>query len=317
MQFKHLKTIAPGIGAKLAWLFYSQRTESFIFGDEKQAFTMDTMNFVARALPGTVADTGAVATHPCNLPIPVELYEDLSHSSWHGFRFLDRPSYDRATNAKGELVGDLLRTLVFLPDYGHYVLHPSSGMIFSLKSGSIEILRRDSEKFVSVEKTKTRGRAALAFAAHPTQNLIAYGDNAGTFHVQRFTPEGFGKASKVAVKERPASRVEFVDEGQMLVIGGMGYLETYSHAADKFAPLHQTSIAVRDFLWIDNGNCVLVNQGMHGITAYRYDSTGFAKIGAVVPGSIARQMALSARNDFLALSDQDSGQIHIFGIAQQ
>ena len=112
--------------------------------------------------------------------------------------------------------------------------------------------------------------------------LIAYGDNYGNFHAHRFDPTGFTKASKIVDKQRNANRVEFVQAGRMLAIGGMGYLSTYAYSGGKFAPLHDLSLAVRDFAWTDDGNLVLVNQGIHGVAAYQYGPNGFIK--KVAPG---------------------------------
>ncbi len=316
MQFKLLTTRSLGIHPQLQWLLYLEQMRAFIFGDETHALALPLEDPAAPvALPGTVADTGAVATHPCNLPIPRPLYEELSGSPWHGFRFLEYAAYDHAVDGAGLPVGDLLRTLVFGPDYGHYLLHPASGMVFSLRSGSITMLRSESEGFKSVAQTRTRGRAALAFAAHPTENLIAYGDNAGTFHAQRFDAEGFGKASKIVAKDRKASQLDFVRNGRVLVIGGMGYLETHSYDSGKFALLHQVAIPVRDFAWTRDGELVLVNQGLHGAAAYRYEASGFTKLGEVKPNGAVRQLAVSVCGQYLALSEQDSADISVYEIS--
>lgn len=164
----------------------------------------------------------------------------------------------------------------------------------------------------SVEKIKTRGKVALAFAAHPTEGLTAYGDNAGTFHAQRLAAAAFGKASKIVAKDRKASRLEFVKNGSRLVIGGLGYLQTFSYTDGKFAALHETSIAVRDFVWLENGELILVNQGLHGIAALRYDDTGFSKRAEVKPAGVVQQMAASDDGKTVAASDQDSGVVSIY-----
>jgi hypothetical protein len=307
LQFKLLTGLSSGVDRQLQWLIYSERKQSFIVGDEKKA--------VAISVPGGgTIDVSAAASGACNLPVEVGVYEEFIESPWHGFRFLERAAYEQAVDEKGRPVGDLLRTLVFLPDYGHYVLHPPSGLVFGLRSGSIEMLRREGDSFKSVEKTKTRGRAALAFAAHPKENLIAYGDNYGTFHVQRFEADGFGKASKIIARDRKASRLEFVKGGDLLVIGGMGYLETYSYSGGKFALVHQTEMPVRDFLWLKDGELVLVNQGMHGVAALRYDGGGFVKIGGAQPEGAMQQMTVSTCMKYLATSEQDSGRISLFEI---
>jgi hypothetical protein len=300
MQFAHKTTQHLGLDRALIWIIYLDQTRSFVVGDEKKALALSVDQFGA--------PTPLPAEPPsdlCNLPIPGFVYDEFRRQPWHGFQFLDRARYAAASD------GDLLRTLVFRPDYGHPMLHAATGAIVALKSGSIQLL---DPNFKSIDKTKTRGRAALAFAAHPTEGIIAYGDNYGTFHAHRFDASGFGKASKIASKERNASRLEFVRDGSMLMIGGMGYLQTYSYASGKFAPLHETSIAVRDFLWLKNGELVLVNSGMHGITALRYNDKGFSKIGQVMPPGAVQQMVASDDARYVAASDQDSGVISVYEI---
>src|SRR5205823_7240448 len=176
--------------------------------------------------PSRALDASTPQRNPCNLPIPAAMLDEFLVEPWHGFRFLKAGEYDHALDQSGNPAGDLLRTLVFGPDYGHYVLHPSSGLVFSLRSGSMTPLRRAGDKFEVIDQTKTRGRAALAFAAHPSESLIAYGDNYGTFHAHSFDQNGFGKATKIVGKERKGSRLEFDRAGKMLMLGGMGYLAT-------------------------------------------------------------------------------------------
>ena len=300
MEFRSIRGHSLQLDPKLTWLMYVDELRCFLVGDEKLAFSLSADN-AKSALP-IMADPPLGA---CNLPISTALYGQLRKQSWHGFQFLDREQSLKTND------GDLLRVLVFGPDYAHPVIHPASGAIFGLKSGSIDLLDKDLK---SIEKTKTRGRAALAFAAHPTDNLIAYGDNYGTFHVQCFEPTGFGKAGKIIAKDRKASRLEFVRDGSMLAIGGMGYLQTFSRAGAKFTPVYEHSIAVRDFVWLSDDR-VLVNCGMHGITALSYSDAGFSKIGEVKPSGAVQQMAISADAKLLACSDQESGVVTVYGIA--
>ena len=313
LQFRLLAKTTLPLDPHLQWLLHAPKTDAFLVGDEKAAFAASAFNpnSPTALKPAREGGTG----HPCNLPIPEELYEEVRGEEWHGFRLLKWDDYDKARDVKGHGVGDLLRTLVFGPDYGSYVLHPSSELVLGLRSGSIRLLERSEPGFKEIDRTKTRGRAALAFAAHPTEALLAYGDNYGTFHSHRFDASGFGKASKVAAKERKASRLEFVDCGKMLVIGGTGYLATYSYAGGKFSPVQEIPIPVRDFIWADEGKLVLVNQGMHGVTAYRYDAAGFAKLCEFKPGGAVQQMALSKDLKHLAITMQDSGGIWVYEVA--
>lgn len=310
MQMKFIGAADLPCDRQLIWAYYSEKMQSFICGDDKRAFS------IALSRPSAPVEVTAAfsESHPCNLPIPSEMYEEFAERPWHGLKFLNRAAYDCAIDARGQSVGDLLRTLVFGPDYGHYVLHPPSGLIFSLRSGSIEMLRQESGGFVSVARTKTRGKAALAFAGHPELNVLAYGDNFGTFHLQRFDMTGFGKASKIVALDRKASRLEWIEGGRILAIGGMGYLETYSFDSDKFSLINKVESPVRDFVWVAEKQLVMVNQGMHGIAAYRYDSNGFAKIASVQAGCV-QQIAVAAGATHVLATDQESSRVSIFETA--
>ena len=314
MNFRFLAHVSPPLDAQLQWLLYSERSSSFVTGDERQAFALSTAapNRLEPLTPDAAAPADA-PFHPCNLPIAAALYDEMSARAWHGFRFLDHAAYDHAIGSDGLPAGDLLRTLVFGPDYGHFLRHPGSGLVLALRAGSIELLRQTPEGFDRVERTRTRGRAALAFAAHPHETLIAYGDNAGDFHAQRFAADGFGKASKIAAKQRKASRLEFSADGRSLMIGGMGYLASLAYDSGKFRPLHETALAVRDFILLGDGGLVLINQGMHGIAAYRDDESGFTKIGGV--GSAVREILVSTCSRYLAALAQDSSDVFVYEIS--
>jgi hypothetical protein len=309
MQFKLLATTTLPLDTQLHWLWYSTQMSSFITGDDRKAFSLPTSSPGAPS-PLTSAfpyDDRVPSVHPCDLPIPVSLYEEFAKESWHGFQFLEAssPAYE----------GDLLRTLTGGPDYGHYMLHPASGLILSFRSGAMELLQRSPTGFTSISKTRTRGRAALAFAAHPKEMLIIYGDNYGNFHGHKFDPTGFGKATKIADKQRSASRADFLNSGQTLMIGGMGYLSTYTYSNGKFAPLHDVSIAVRDFTLTSDANHVLVNQGLHGVTAYRYNQDGFTKTATLEPQGSVNEISISSCNRYLAVSIQDSAAVSIYSIS--
>ncbi len=309
MQFKLLATTTLSLDPQLHWLWYSTQTNSFITGDNRKAFSLPISNPSA---PSSLTsdfpyDERVPSIHPCNLPITTSLYEEFAKQSWHGFQFLkaSSPAYD----------GDLLRTLTFGPDYGHYLLHPASGLILSFKSGSMELLEQSPTDFKSIDKTRTRGRSALTFAAHPQETLVVYGDNYGNFHAHKFDPTGFGKATKIAAKERNATRAEFLNSGQTLMIGGMGYLSTYTYSAGKFAPLHDISIAVRDFTITGDANLVLVNQGLHGLTAYRYNQDGFTKLATLGAQGSVNQIAISNCNRYLAVSIKDAAALRVYAIS--
>jgi hypothetical protein len=225
---------------------------------------------------------------PCNLPLPPDLYEECSEMGWRGFRLLTREQYARAAD------GDLLRTLVFNPDYGTYFEHPATGAIVALRSGSVELLRDTGATFQTLAKTKTRGRAVLALAAHPAEPLIAYGDNNGDFHLHEVGPDGFGKARKLAGKGRKASALEFLDGGETLLLGGLGYLSVYGREGNTYALRHEVTPAVRGFAWAEMARTVVVNQGMHGLSLYRLVDGRLEPCGSYKPPQPIDVLAVAA-----------------------
>ena len=314
MRFKHLATTALPVDPQFLWLWYSNQARSFISGDDRNAFALPVSNPAAPSplTPAKPFDNRIPPPHPCNLPIPDSLYEEMARQPWHGFYFLEPGAYELSVDGGEPAEGDLLRTLVFGPNYGHLLLHRASNLIFRHRSGSIEVLARSATGFRSIAKTRTRGSATMDFAAHPIEPMMVYGDNAGNFYAHRFDADGFGKAGKIAARQRKASRVEFLENGQKLMIGGMGYLVALSYSDRKFVPVHEASTPVRDFVLAHDERVVLINQGLHGVTAYNSD--GLAKVGALEPQMSVREMAVSGDRRYLAVTLQDSMAINIYEI---
>src|SRR5256885_4011609 len=142
MQFKLLGATTLPLQTQLQWLWYSEQSNSFVAGDDRAAFLLPLSN---PADPSRLQPARIPQHHPCNLPIPNSTLDEFLSEPWHGFRFLKSSEYDNALDQNGNPVGDLLRTLVFGPDYGHYLLHPPSGLILGLRSGSMTLLCRAGE----------------------------------------------------------------------------------------------------------------------------------------------------------------------------
>ena len=282
MNFRLAASVVLDLDPRLQWLWYSGRTDSFVAGDETRSFSLPVSD-PARPAP---LDAGpGTARPPCNLPVPAALYEEFAAQDRRGLRFLPAAAYE-GTSGEGT-AGDVLRTIVFGPNYGTYVLHPASGAVLSLRAGSLQLLRRSPEGFTPVGRARTRGRAALAFAAHPEEPLIAYGDNYGGFFAQEFSAGGFGKTRGIGAHGRKAGALEFIDSGRGLLVGGTGYLSAYAYESGEFSKRHEVSAAVRDFAWVPHERALVVNQGMHGVSLYRLGETGFTPCGAVTCGAAA------------------------------
>ncbi|MFT3787760.1 MAG: hypothetical protein QM770_16585 [Tepidisphaeraceae bacterium] len=300
MTMEPLGTVMVDVNHQTQWLLHSPSRGAFITGDENDAFavTPTTPVKVSRLDRGQKAGAW-------NLPLPEPLIDEVLQQPWHGFKFLDRAAY-------ANVESDLLRTLVFGPDYGLPVLHPGIGAILSFRSNAMQLLAREGDTLKPIEKTKPRGKQALCFAAHPTEPLVVYGDNFGTFTAHRFEPTAFGKATKVVAKERNASRAEFVDGGTKLLLGGMGYLALFGYEGGKFTPLHEVSVAVRDFLVID-AQTVLVNHGMNGVSLYRY-AGGFTKLADATPGDPAHIVAVAPGGKQFAVTHQGVPKISVYRV---
>ncbi len=317
MEFKLLETVSVNLQPKLQWLLYSSQHAAFVSGDEQSAFAIPvaTPSSPLPLQPFRQHDPTSPQHHPCNLPVPEDIYREFAASSWHGFRFLSISDYDSAIDSDGQYVGDLLRMLVFGPHYGHYVLHPASGIVLSLDSGSMQLFERTDSAFAPIAHTRTRGRAALAFAAHPEESLLVYGDNYGNYHAHSFLDNGFGKARKIAGKDRNAKQVDFIDQGEGLVIGGMGYLCGFTYVNGKFTETHSVSMAVRDFVWSQDNRMLVINHGLHGVSAYLYDSDGFVKVGGIKPPFSVQSLATSPDMQYCAVTAQDSPTLAVYSMS--
>ena len=100
----------------------------------------------------------------------------------------------------------------------------------------------------------------------------------------------------------------------MLMLGGMGYLATYSYAGGKFASSYELATAVRDFHWLEDESLVVINHGLHGVSTYRYDENGFKKLGALKPDGAVQHVAVSSGVRYLAISHQDRPDVSIYEI---
>jgi len=96
----------------------------------------------------------------------------------------------------------------------------------------------------------------------------------------------------------------------------MGYLASLAYDAGKFHPVHEVVLAVRDFIVLGDGERVVVNQGLHGIAAYRYDESGFTQIGSLKPGSAVREILISTCSRYLAALTQDSASVTLYELTQ-
>lgn len=314
VQFQQLGSASLEIDRLLQWIWHSSATSSYIIGDDRTAYSLlqNDINDVTLLQPARPFDPNSSFHHPCNLPIPDVYYDELRERGRRGFHFLRASEYSGLLDTNGRPMGDLLLTIVFGPDYDHGVAHRPSGLVLALRSGSLKLFAPRNGTFTRIGETRTRGRAALAFCAHPTDTLVVYGDNYGNFHSHQFSNDGFGKAHKITAKNHKASAVEFID-GSILLIGGMGYLETYAYTGGKFSLLHAVVGPVRDFVWNRKQKTIFVNQGIHGVMAYGYStSAGFSKLGCVQVSSAVNQMAISECGGYLAVSSQSSSEVTAF-----
>ena len=303
MTIEHIGTVMVDLDAQLQWLWYSNASGAVITGDENDAFKVSVAN------PITVSRLDrAVATKSAfNLPLPDALAREFLQQPWDGLKFLDRAAY-------AGVDADILRTLVFGPNYNVPMLHPPSGAIIGFRSNAMELFTREGASLKAIDKTKPRGKAALCFAAHPTEPLLVYGDNFGTFTAHRFEPTKFAKASKVAEKQRNASGVEFLGNGVKLLIGGMGYLATLAYDGKKFSPLHEISVPVRDVIVARDGQTIVVNHGLHGVSVYRYDAGGFTKLAEAKPPEPVQFAVVSNDMKHLAVTHQHVPKVTVYSL---
>jgi hypothetical protein len=294
MTIQPIGSVMLDLQPQMQWLWYSDASGAVITGDENDAFSVSVTNpiKVMRLTRGTQTRAG-------NLPLPDALAKEFLEQPRNGLRFI-------------ETDGDILRTLVFGPNYNVPMRHTPSGAILGFQSNAMQLFTREGDALKPIDKTKPRGKAALCFAAHPSESLLVYGDNYGTFTAHRFDAGAFGKASKIAEKERKASQVEFIDNGQTLLIGGMGYLATYAYDGNKFSPLHEVSTSVRDFIVASDSQTIVVNQGLHGVSLYRHDASGFSKQADVKPAEPVQFAVASKDLKHLAITHQNLPNVTVY-----
>jgi hypothetical protein len=293
-------------------LWYSSHVRGFVAGDERVACVLLPEEF--RTPTSLISSRKYDPEFPCVLPLPQELQAEFAEMPWHGLHFLSAAEYDHAVDDKGRRTGDLLRTLHYGPDYGLYVRHRASGLILSLKSGSLNLLRQSESGFEQIDSARTKGRKALCFAGHPSAPQLAYGDNYGLFHLHEFSEDGFGRAVKVVDKERKASRVQFIDGGTEMLLGGMGYLSRYRSFGKKWELQAEVGVAVRDFCWLPSQKWIFVNHGIHGLSLYVVDESGLKSVGTFKTEAPIDKIAVSPSGELVAVALQQSGQIDLIAV---
>jgi hypothetical protein len=313
MKFTFLFSGKLPLNPNTHWIWFSARSNAFVVGDEHLSFRLPPPGNVHQA-EQLIPERVEGAPHGSNLPLPERLMDEFLSESWHGFRWLDRPAYASALDSSGVRVGDLLRTIVFGPDYGQYVQLPSNNAIIALQSGSLRLLQRSDHAFVELDHAKTRGRAVLAYAAHPGDPFIVYGDNSGDFFSHHVGTSEFGKTSRIAGHGRKASQVDFIDDGKTLVIGGMGYLATYSYENGKFSVVHEESSAVRSFCWLKHSRFMVVNKGIHGVSVLRLSESGFSQVADLPTEGAVHALAPSADGAHLGLIFQNSEIVSVYSL---
>lgn len=139
--------------------------------------------------------------------------------------------------------------------------------------------------------------------------MIAYGDNFGNVHTHEFSEAGFGRASKVDAKGRNANAIEFLDEGEALLVGGTGYLSLYRKAGKKWRLQSETTTAVRGFCWVPSSRVAVVNRGMHGVIRYAIRDAGFEAIDSLAGPEPIERIATTPNGEFVAATLQRSGKV--------
>jgi hypothetical protein len=67
---------------------------------------------------------------------------------------------------------------------------------------------------------------------------------------------------------------------------------------------------------LGDGAQVVVNQGLHGIAAYRSEESGFTQLGSVKPGNAVREIVISTCSRYLAVLLQDSASVSRYELTE-
>ncbi len=280
------------------WIRYAPQAGVFVVGDAQAAWTVSP--------DGSSPVPVARGEHPLTLPIPEVLLADVLSLGWNAFRLPSMHTLIDAT-AHEPVSGDLLRHFVFLPDYGQLVEHPATGSWLALRCGRVARISPDGPFTVQAE-TRTRGKGALTFAAHPSEPLLFYGDNAGDFTQHALTPDGFGKATTLAKLERKASACLVRANGSRVLLGGMGYLQQVPVGAKAGANCGQCATTVRSLHAVDDRR-VLVNAGMQGLAMVSCTDESLKVEARADLEAPVHQMAVTTDQRTIAVLHQGSGAV--------
>jgi hypothetical protein len=154
----------------------------------------------------------------------------------------------------------------------------------------------------------------FAFGAHPTEPLIVYGDNYGTFYAQWFSHEGFGRTKKIVDKIQSGNSVCFINEGRTLLLGGSGYVQLYKYEDGKFLLEQEMSTAVRHLVWIESKQVLAINQGMHGVALYQLSDGKLTTLERVPTELAVQHLAFSNTFKEMAVLFQEQTQLSIYAI---
>lgn len=280
------------------WIRYAPLAGVFVVGDAQAAWTVSP--------DGSMPVPITCGAHPLTLPLSDALRSDVLSLGWNGFRFPSMTTLVDATTHE-PVVGDLLRHFVFLPDYGQLVEHPATGAWLALRCGRIARVAPDGS-FTLPAETRTRGKGALTFAAHPTEPLLFYGDSAGDFVQHALTADGFGKAVTLAKLERKASACLVRANGSRVLLGGMGYLQQVPVGAKPGVHCGQYATTVRSLHAVDDRR-VLVNAGMQGLAMVSCTDESLAVEARADLEAPVHQMAVTPDQRTVAVVHQGSGTV--------
>ncbi|WAC13759.1 hypothetical protein [Dyadobacter pollutisoli] len=315
MKLQLIKTIGSPVSGKDQSIWISAKDKSFYITDRWKVVRIDpSENFEIRVISETADQEDAYqmkGIYDKRLPDP--LYDEISAGGIAGFKLLSKTDYDSIDSPAGSAsflemanrYGPIDRNLPLLA-------HNASIVTFGNKSLWME--RMEGNALISIDTVKTKGKAPVHAHLHPNLNLIVYGTNYGEIYGQYFNENSFGKAIKIDNLQKPCYQTGFTQDGEYLIVCGMGYVKLYIEKAGTYSEISTIQTSARSFEILEN--YLILNKGMHGMDVFLIGDKPEKKGSLELPFAIDRMICHQPER-LMLLTSNPHGEIAFVKLTDQ
>jgi len=112
--------------------------------------------------------------------------------------------------------------------------------------------------------------------------------------------------------------LQFIDGGDALFVGGMGYLNLYTRTNGKYVKSISLETALRDFIYNERQQVILANRGLHGLELIRRGRSAFQVVGSVQTRKPVESLAVAPEFDHCAtiakVAPSEAGSVELYAI---